>query len=155
MEKIKKNKKNHPQLITYDTMTQTKVRYRGKRQIEKKKRISLPITRARNTKYSGKNVRMQKVTSGESILFHMMRLPMKNVRNAKFTISASTIEKFLNGSYIMKSFPPYSRLRMISFPPQPLMLHSVSSWIPGESPQVLICAPLTASIDNASNINRK
>lgn len=37
MEKIKKNKKNHPQLITYDTMTQTKVRYRGKRQIEKKK----------------------------------------------------------------------------------------------------------------------
>lgn len=60
---------------------------------KKKKRISLPITRARNTKYSGKNVRMQKVTSGESILFHMMRLPMKNVRNAKFTISASTISK--------------------------------------------------------------
>lgn len=96
---------------------------------------------------------MQKVTSGESILFHMIRLPMKNVRNAKFTISASTIEKFLNGSYIMKSFPPYSRrLRMISFPPEPLVLHCVSSWIPGESRQVLICAPLAASIDNASNI---
>lgn len=154
MEKIKKNKKNHPQLITYDTMTQLRCVIVGNDKL-KKKRISLPITRARNTKYSGKNVRMQKVTSGESILFHMMRLPMKNVRNAKFTISASTIEKFLNGSYIMKSFPPYSRLRMISFPPQPLMLHSVSSWIPGESRQVLICAPLTASIDNASNINRK
>lgn len=31
MEKIKKNKKNHPHTITYDTMSQTKVRYRGKR----------------------------------------------------------------------------------------------------------------------------
>lgn len=41
---MEKNKKNHPQLITYDTMTQTKVRYREKRQIEKKKNITSNYT---------------------------------------------------------------------------------------------------------------